>query len=109
KQLIECLFPFFMAAERALHTRLSERVELVDEHDAGRLRLGLLEEIADTCGANPDEHLHELRAAQAEERHVRLARDGARQERLAGTRRADKQHALRDAAAQVRVLLRILQ
>ena len=88
---------------------LAERVELVDEDDARRLGFGLLEQIADARGADADEHLDELRAAQAEERHVRLAGDGARQQRLAGAGRADEQHALRNAAAEVRVLLRVLQ
>ena len=60
------------------------------------------EQVAHARGADADEHLDELRAAQAEERHVRLAGDRARQQRLAGARRPDQQHALRDAAAEVR-------
>ena len=109
EQLIERLLALFVAAERALHAHLAERVELVDEDDARRLGFGLLEQIADARGADADEHLDELRSAQAEERHVRLAGDGAREQRLAGSRRADQQHALRNAAAEVRVLLRVLQ
>ena len=109
QQLIQRLLALFVAADRALHARLAERVELVDEDDAGRLGFGLLEEIADARGADADEHLDELRSAQAEERHVRFAGDRARQQRLAGARRADEQHALRNAAAEVRVLLRGLQ
>src|SRR5262249_34717836 len=38
----------------------AERVQLVDEDDARRLRPGLLEQVADACGADADEHLHEL-------------------------------------------------
>ena len=49
---------------------LAERVELVDEDDARRLGLGLLEQIAHARGADADEHLDELRPAQAEERHA---------------------------------------
>ena len=98
-----------MAAERALHAHLAERVELVDEDDARRLGFGLLEEIADARGADADEHLDELRAAQAEERHVRFAGDGTREQRLAGPRRADEQHALRNPAAEVRVFFRVLE
>ena len=98
-----------MAAHRALHAHLAERVQLVDEHDARRLGLGLREQVAHARGADADEHLDELRARQAEEGHLGLAGDGARQERLAGARRADQQHALRDLAAEARVLPRGLQ
>src|SRR5262249_22734716 len=109
EQLIERLLPLLLAADRALHARLAERVELVDEHDARRLGFALLEEIADARGPDADEHLDELRSAEAEKRNVRLARDGAREQRLAGSRRADEQHALRNPAAEARVLFRILQ
>src|SRR4029077_6156555 len=86
-----------------------EGVELVDEDDAWRLRLGLLKKIADARRPDTDEHLHEFRSAQAEKRHVRLAGDGARQERLAGARRTDQEDALWNPSAEVRVLLRVLQ
>ena len=109
EQLIERLLALFVAADRALHADLAERVELVDEDDARRLGFGLLEQIADAGGADADEHLDELRSAQAEERHVRFAGDGAREQRLAGPRRPDQQHALGNPPAKVRVLLRVLQ
>src|SRR5213593_41433 len=63
--------------------------------------------VAHARGADADEHLDELRAGEREERHVGLARDGARQERLARARRADQEHALRDAPAEPLVLLRV--
>ena len=109
EQLVERLLALLVAAHRRLDADLAERVELVDEDDAGRLGLGLGEEVAHARRADADEHLDELRAAQAEERHVGLAGDRARQQRLAGARRADEQHALGNAAADARVLLRVLQ
>jgi hypothetical protein len=36
------------------------RVDLVHEDDAGRVLLGLLEEVADAAGADTDEHLDEV-------------------------------------------------
>ncbi len=74
------------AAHRALDARLAERVELVDEDDAGRLGLGLREQVAHARGADADEHLDELGAAQAEEGHLGLAGHGAREQRLARAR-----------------------
>ena len=109
EELVERLLALLVAAHRRLDADLAERVELVDEDDAGRLGLGLGEQIADARGADADEHLDELGAAQAEEGHLGFAGDRARQQRLAGPRRADEQHALRDAAADARVLLRVLQ
>ena len=101
QQLIERLLALFVAANRTLHAHLAERVELVDEHDARRLRFGLREQIAHARRADADEHLDELRSAQAEERDLGFAGDGAREQRLAGARRPDEQHALRNLAAEV--------
>ena len=44
-----------------------------------------------------------------EERHLGFARDGARQQRLAGTRRAHHEHALRNLAAELLELGRVLE
>src|SRR5207302_6151634 len=87
----------------------TDRVDLVDEDDARRVLLALLEQIADSARADADEHLDEVRAADREERHAGLARDRAREQRLAGARRAHHQDALRNAAAQARELLWIFQ
>ena len=54
----------------------TDGVDLVDEDDAGRVALALLEQIAHAAGADADEHLHEVRARDGEERHACLARDG---------------------------------
>ena len=87
----------------------SDRIDLVDEDDAGRVLLALLEHVAHAAGAHAHEHLHEVRAGDREERHVRFARDGAGEQRLAGSRRPDQEHALRDLAAQALEFLRVLQ
>jgi hypothetical protein len=64
------------AHDRVHAARLTERVELVDEDDAGRLGLRVREEVADARGADTDEHLDEVRAVQAEERHAGFAGGG---------------------------------
>src|SRR5581483_2923848 len=86
--------------------RAPDRVELVDEDDRRRRLLGLREEVADARGADADDRLHELRGREREEGDVRLARDGAREERLPGPGRAREEDAVRDPRAQARVLLR---
>ena len=87
----------------------ADRVDFVDEDDAGRVLLALLEHVAHAAGADADEHLDEVGAGDGEEGHVGLAGDGARQQRLTGARRADQQAALRDLAAEALELLRVLQ
>src|SRR4029079_17064989 len=84
--------------------RPADRVELVDEDDRRGRLLGLLEEVADTRRPDADDRLHELRRGGREERRLGLAGDGAREERLAGARRAVEQHAARDARAEAHVL-----
>ena len=109
EQLIQRLLALFVAADGTLHAHFTQRIEFVDEHDAGRLGLGLLKEIADARRADADKHLDELRAAQAEKRDVRFAGDRAGEQGLAGARGADEQHPFRNAAAEVGVLARVLQ
>jgi ATP-dependent Clp protease ATP-binding subunit ClpB len=109
EQLVECLFAFLVPAHRTLHAHLSKGVKFVDEDDARRFGFGLAEEIPNARRTDADEHLHELRPAEAEKRHLRFARDGLREQRLSGPWRPDKEYALGYAAADVRVLLRMLE
>jgi hypothetical protein len=109
EQLVERLLALFVGPGGRGHPRLPERVELVDEHDAGSSQLGLSEEVAHARGAHADEHLDELGAGHAEERHARFTGDGAGEQRLAGAWRPEQQHALGKWSAEIRVLLRVLQ
>ncbi len=88
---------------------MPECVEFVDKHDARGLGLGLRKQIPDARGAHAYEHFHELRAAEAEERHLGFAGDRPREERLAGSGWTDEQDAFRDVPTERRVLLRSLQ
>src|SRR6476620_1825155 len=87
----------------------ADRVDFVDENDAGRGFFSLLKHVADARGADADEHLHEIRAANGEERHVSFTRDGASQQGLASAWRADHQYALRNAATEFLKFFRVTQ
>src|SRR6202008_3685134 len=87
----------------------ADRVDFIDEHDARRVLLALLEQVADARRAHADEHLDEIRAADREERNVGFAGDGARQQRLARSGGAHQEAALRDAPAKLLELLRLAQ
>ncbi len=99
QQLIERLFALVVAAAKARAAMAPDRVDFVDEDDAGRVLLGLLEHVAHPARADADEHLDEVRARDGEERHVGFARDRPGGQGLAGARRADQQHAARDPPA----------
>ena len=105
EQLVERLFALVVAADGDAGARLAQRVQLVDEDDARRPALGLVEQVAHAGGADADEHFDKIGAAKAEERHVGLAGHGLGQQRLAGAGRADEQDALGDAAAEALVLV----
>ncbi len=76
EDLVEGLLALVVATAEAGAALAADRVDLVDEDDARRVALGLVEQVADAAGADAHEHLDELRAGDAEERHARLAGDG---------------------------------
>ncbi len=109
EHLVQRLLALVIAAAEPGAAMAADRVDLVDEDDAGRVLLALLEHVAHARRADAHEHLDEIGARDGEERHVRLAGDGAGEQRLAGAGRADQQHALRDLAAEALEFLRVLQ
>ena len=109
EQGIQRLLAFVVTAADAVTAMAADRVDFVDENDARRGFLALLEHVAHAARADADEHFHEIRAADGEERHIRLAGDGAREQGLAGAGRADHEHAFRNAAAEFLEFLRVAQ
>ena len=109
QQLVERLLALVVTAAQAGAAMAADGVDLVHEDDAGRVLLGLLEQVTHARGADADEHLDEVRARDREERHAGLAGDGAGQQRLAGARRPVEQHALGDPRAERLELLRVLE
>ncbi len=98
-----------MAAEHVDAARLAERVQLIDEDNARRVLHGLGEKIAHPRRADADEHLDEIGTGDAEEWHPGFARHRPRQQRFAGARRADQEHAFRQMAAQPLVFFRVFK
>jgi hypothetical protein len=109
QELVERLLALVIAAAEAGAAMAADRVDFVDEDDAGRILLRLLEHVAHARGADADEHLDEVGARNGEERHVGFARDRAGDQRLAGAGRPDEQHATRNLAAEALELARIAQ
>ncbi len=109
EDLVERLLALVVRATEAGATLAADRVDLVDEDDAGAVALGLVEQVADAARADADEHLDELGARDREERHAGLAGHGPRQKRLAGARRPDEEDAPRDPRAERIEFLGVLQ
>ena len=105
EELVERLLPLVVPTAEAGATLPTDGVDLVHKDDAGRVLLGLLEEVAHAAGADADEHLDEVGARDGEERYSGLSGDGAGEQRLAGTRRSDEERALRYAGAELLELL----
>src|SRR5579871_5956710 len=85
------------------------RVDFVNEHDAGRILLGLLEHVAHAAGAHAHEHLDEIRTGNREEGHIGLAGDRAGKQSLAGSWGTYEKNAFRNAAAEPLKFLRVAE
>ncbi len=109
EDLVQGLLALVVAAAQTSTTLSADGIDFVDKHDARRVALGLVEQVAHAARAHTHEHLDELGAADGEERHASLARYRAREQRLPRARGADEQHAARDARPEGSELLRILQ
>ncbi|CAM3884808.1 hypothetical protein MYFR107205_29655 [Mycolicibacterium frederiksbergense] len=109
QQLVQRLLTLVVAAAQTGATLTPDGVDLVDEDDAGTVLLGLLEQVTHPGGADADEHLDEVRTRNREERNAGLTGDGAGQQRLTGSGRAEQQHTLGDLRAERLVPARVLQ
>ena len=100
EELVQRLFAFVVSAAESRAALAANGVNFVNEDDAGRVFFRFFKHIAHARGADANEHFHEIGAGDGEERHFRFARNGARQQRLAGTGRADHEQAARDLPAE---------
>ena len=109
QQLVEGLLAFVVAAEVRRAAAAADGVDLVDEDDGRGLLAGVGEQVAHPGRAHADEHLHETRPGQGQERHPGLAGHGPGHQRLAGAGRADHEHAAGSDRAGVAVLVGVLE
>src|SRR5215469_2074697 len=109
QQRVQSLFAFVVTTAEAGAAMAADRVNFVNEDDAGRVLFALLEQVADAAGANTYKHFDKVGTGDGEERNIRFAGDGAGQQGFAGARGADQQHTFRNAAAKLLELLRVLQ
>ena len=87
----------------------ADRVDLVDEDDAGGVAACGLKQVAHARCAHADVHLHKVRAGDRVERNVCLAGNRLGKQGLTRTGRAHQQHAVRDLGAQLFKFCRVLE
>src|SRR6202041_2825601 len=109
EQLVQRLLALVVTAAQTCAAVTPDRVDLVDEDDAGSILLALLEQIAHAARADADEHFNKVRTRNREEGNIRFASHRPRQQGLARARRANQQHALWDASAELLKFLRLAQ
>ena len=109
EQLVEGLFALVVAAQGGSVTLFADRVDLVDEDDAGCLLLGLFEEVADFGRAHAYEHLHKFRAGHGEEWHIGFACDRLGQHGLSGSGRANEKNAFGHRRADLLIFAGVVQ
>ena len=98
--LVQGLLALVVAAAQPCSAVTPYGIDLVHKDNARRVTLGLVEQISNTRRADTYKHLDEFRAADTKERHAGFTGHGLCQQRLAGSRRPDEQHALGNARAQ---------
>ena len=109
QELVQRLLPLVVAAVLTAAALLADGVDLVDEHNAGCLLLGLIEQVAHLGCAHAHEHLHKLRAGDGEEGYVGFTGHGLGQHGLAGTRRAYQQDALGHGGADLLIFAGVVE
>ena len=109
QHLIERLLSFVMAAAQTCASASAHRVDFIDKDNARRIFLRLFEQISHSGSADTDEHLHEIRTGNAEERYSGLSRHRFCNEGFTCSRRAYQKHALWYSRAQSRIFLRTTQ
>ena len=109
QQLIQGLFSFIVTPAQARPAQPAHGVDLVDEDDAGGMFFPLFEEVAHPRCADTHEHLHKVRAADAEERDAGFTGDRLGEQGLARSGRAYDEDAFGDTPAEFLKLVRILK
>ena len=109
KQLVERLLTLIVTAAHTGASAPAHGIDLVNEHNAGRILLCLGKQITYTAGADTDEHLDEIRTGNREERHARFPGNGFGQQRFAGSGRTHQDHTLRDPCPDFGIFGRIFQ
>ena len=85
QQLVQGLFPFVMPAAQACATLTAHCIDFIDKHDAWRIFLGLIKQVADAGSTYAYEHFHKIGTGNGKERNTGFSGNSPGQQRFAGT------------------------
>ncbi len=109
EHLIQGLLALVVATAETRAALATHCINFINEDNAGRILLRVLEHVANTSRANTDEHFYEVGTGNGKERNLRFACNRFGEQRLTGTRRADKQNAAGNASAKALIFGRVFQ
>ena len=89
--------------------RRTDGVDFVDEDDARRLLFGRSEQLSHALRTYTDKHFLKLAPASVEKWYIRLASDGASEQRFARPWRSGEQHTLWQFPTETRKSIRVTQ
>lgn len=98
--LIEHLLTLIVAASQARTSFTPDRIQFINEENAGRGFLGACEEITDPAGPNAHQHLDKFRAGQAEKGHIGFSGNRSGKQGFAGSGWPNEQDASGNLADQ---------
>eukprot|EP00968_Pinguiococcus_pyrenoidosus_P014093 scaffold1282_cov251-Pinguiococcus_pyrenoidosus.AAC.6 len=108
QELVQRLLPLVVPVNPP-RPRFGQRVDLIEEQNAGRAALRRFEQLPDARGASAHVELDEVRGGARDEVHASLRRRRPREQRLAAARGARQQDALGAASAHAAEALRRAQ
>ena len=100
QQLVQCLFPFIVAAADTCATMTSHRIDFINEDNARCVLLALFKHITHTRCTDADKHLNKVRTGDGEERNIGFAGNRTGQQGFTCSRRAKQQHTFRNLATE---------
>ena len=109
QHLVQGLLALVIATAQTSATLTTNGIQFVDEDDARRMLLGILEHVAHPRRTDADKHFDEIGTGNREERHFRFTGNRFGQQGLTRTRIADEQHAFRNPPTELLELGRITQ
>ena len=109
EHLIEGLLAFVITASQAGTSLASDRINFIDEDDAGCVFLGVVKHVSNPRGSDSDEHFNEVRPRNREKRHLGLTGDALGQQGFASARRPNQQQTARNTTTQLLEFLRVFE
>ena len=109
EQLIQGLLTLVIATANAGTALTTDGIDLIDEHDAGRLLLGFFEQITNPAGSDTHKQLNKFRRRHREKWDLGLPGNGSGQQRFSGSRWSDQKNTTWDFCAKTNEGFRLLQ